>query len=138
MKNRLIRTGIRLVILCALIAAVSLTREDSVAHSTASWSDPYYNAVLYCDNSYYGALYLCQSDPGFPTGPTVSSCNFSAYSVYSECISGIEEPLPQMDFCDMARAASDNCNMQYGAEGANPDYLAWMECRLASKIDQCV
>ena len=138
MNESLLRTGVRLIVLCALIAAVSLSRADIVAYSTAVWDDSdYFDAVYACDANYYGTLNDCRSDPFYPFDPDESQCRFNAGDSYTGCLSGIQGPTYDIDFCAMARAARDNCNSQYGPEGNTPDPNAWGTCRSASGVDRC-
>jgi hypothetical protein len=136
MNRHSLRVATRLVVLCTLVLTFSFVR-DSVAHSVA-WDDTgYFNALYACDGNCHGTLDDCRANPSYPTNPDENQCRYNAGSSYFDCVSGIPAPSFEMDFCANARAARDNCNWQYGPEGANPDFGAHAECVNASGISQC-
>lgn len=138
MKKRLISGGIRLAIVFLLAATFSFVREDSTAYSVALWDDTsYFNAVNACDSNFNDTRDDCRAQPNYPTSPDESRCRHNAWEAYTQCISDIDEPTYELDFCDMARTARDNCHMQYGPAGANPDFDTWMTCWAASGIHLC-
>lgn len=126
MKRRSFRITSRLAALCVLLACFSI-------QARASYFDQFYA----CDNSYFGTLGDCRSNFSYPYNPTESQCRYNSGDSWLSCINGIQEPMPQLDFCDQARAARDNCNLQYGGASELQDWDTYMQCRTASGIDQC-
>ncbi|HEX8283962.1 MAG TPA: hypothetical protein VF588_11435 [Pyrinomonadaceae bacterium] len=115
------------------LTAIFVILACSAAPARASYFDDFYA----CDNSYFGTLGDCRSNIFYPYDPTESQCRYNSGSSWMDCLNGIQEPMPQLDFCAQARAARDNCNLQYGGGSEEPDWDTYMQCRTASGIDQC-
>lgn len=130
-KQHLLRVGVCLVALCALL----YTPKVPVVYA---WSDAdYFNAVVGCDSTYSGTLSECRAFPFYPFEPTETQCRFAAGNEYSGCLYGIPPPAYEPDFCDGARATYYNCTAEYGPGSGNEDLGAVMNCRVASGIDLC-
>jgi len=127
MKRQLHRTITRLAAACVLIITLNVF--------TVHADDPQYFTSLYaCDNDYYSSLGFCQSSPNYPVSPDEPECRYQAYSSYWSCTNMLPSPSYELDFCDNARAARDNCVNTYLLDG---DYDTYYTCRAASGIDQC-
>jgi len=126
MLRRLLRITTQLAVTGTLVACFCIPARAS-----------YFDQVYACDDSYFGTLGDCRSNIFYPYDPTESQCRYNAGSSYVDCLNAIEEPMPELDFCAQARAANDNCILQYGPDSGNEDFDALMECRNASGIDQC-
>ena len=126
MKKSSFRITGRLATLCVVLACFSVS-------ARASYFDDFYA----CDTTYFSTLGDCRDTPGYPFSPDEGQCRFNSGDAWMTCINGIQEPMPQLDFCDQARAARDNCNLQYGGGSSEPDWDTYMQCRAASGIDQC-
>jgi hypothetical protein len=127
MKKQSLRMVTRLTLFIALIAAFSAV----LAHAD---DEEYFNGLFACDNNYFSALNDCRASPGYPNDPNESDCRWQAGDAYSNCSSGLPSPSYEMDFCDNARAARDNCVNTYQLDG---DYDTFYTCWLASGISQC-
>jgi len=119
----------------ALLGALLYSPKVRVVYA---WTDyDYFNAAYACDGDYFGTLGDCRANPSYPYNPDESQCRYNAGSSYVDCLSAIPSPSYEPDFCAMARAANDNCILQYGPDSGNTDLGAMMSCRSASGIDQC-
>lgn len=131
MPKQYLRVAARLAVLCALLYTYNIV-------VVQAWNDyDYFDAVYACDNNYFNTLGDCRSTPTYPYDPDESQCRYNAGDSFSTCLSGIPSPTYELDFCAMARAARDNCVLQYGPDSGNQDLGAMMECRSASGIDTC-
>jgi len=127
MKKKIHRVVTRLVVLSILLTALS----TPVGHTN---DFNYFNGLFACDSNYYSALGNCRAESNYPNNPDEGDCRWQAGSAYGSCVSGLASPSYELDFCDNARAARDNCVNTYLLDG---DYDAYYTCRNASGIDQC-
>ena len=130
-KQLFLRVGLCLVALCALIYSPKV-------QVVYAWTDAdYFNAVVACDDDYFGTLYPCRELPFYPIDPTENDCRYAAGNDYFTCLDGIQSPAYEPDFCDAARAQYYTCTATYGPGSGNEDLGAVMSCREASGIDLC-
>lgn len=113
-----------LMVLCVAlaIAVLSAPRGSATTYN-------YFDEVYACDGAYSSTFSDCLSIT--PTQP----CRYNAYSAYNDCLNAITTPMEQPDFCAAARAARDNCNLQYG--GNLDSWDAYSSCIMASGINSC-
>ncbi len=137
MNKQFLNVATRLALLCTLLATFAVIGVVPAADS-ATWTDAaYFNALHSCDPTYHGTLDNCRANPSYPINPDENQCRYNAGNSYFGCVLAIPAPAFEMDFCAGAMAARDNCVLQYGLEGIEPDFGAYSECINASGIGMC-
>ncbi len=124
MQKRPLRAAARLATVLAVLAC-------SVVPARAGYFDDFYA----CDATYFNTLGDCRNQPTYPTNPDEGQCRFNSGDAYVTCLDSIIwGPMPQLDFCDQARAARDNCYFNYQLDG---DFDTWSVCWNATGISSC-
>lgn len=121
----------KVVTRCLILFAVAAVFSAVVVHAS---DESYFNALWACDGDYYNELNNCRANPGYPNSPDEPECRYDAGSAYVACLSGIGYPSYELNFCDGARAARDNCVNTYLLDN---DWDTYWSCWNASGVSQC-
>jgi hypothetical protein len=127
MNRQILKLVSRYLVLVGLIFVFSsaVTRAGDFDYFWGLWN---------CDGSYGAALGDCRGQPNYPVDATETGCRYQAGSAYADCISELPYPSYELDFCDNARAARDNCVNTYLLDN---DWDTYVTCWNASGVSQC-
>ena len=149
MKKKLVLLGSLL-----LVSSVSLTN-PRITSADYYWP----NDIASCDSAFTSGAHNCADaratayvecaltwDPSTYPGEYAdcishadadyNSCLDGQDTQYQGCLSLVDERPADYDHCDMARSAAAMCDADIG--GPDSEFISqWVECRLASGVDQC-
>ena len=139
----------RISILAVCLVALIWTTSESQSVRATFWVDD----LTYCVDDYSTDWFGCWETSwdesaqcqSLPPGPQRDSCLSSAQSakvsclsssnsMFDSCAGAVNYDFAAMDFCTNARYVADSCANQF--QGVD-NWEAYMQCRAASKIDQC-
>jgi hypothetical protein len=138
----------RITILAVCLVALFWVTSESQSVRATYWVDDFTYCVddystdwFSCWETSWDASAQCQS---LPTGPREEcesnaqsnkvSCLSSSNSMFDSCAGAVNFDFAAMDFCTEARYLADSCNNQFqGLDNSE----ARMQCRAATRIDQC-
>ena len=135
MLKSLLRIIVRLGATAVLVTCFDIPTRAGYFDQIYACNDNPYN--LFDTTTYFGTLRDCRYNVFYPYEPTESQCRYNAGNSYLSCLNAIQEPMPELDFCDNANLVFQDCITQYGPNSGNEDLGAMMSCRNASGIDLC-